>query len=984
METFRFLEVNDAAINLYGYSRKEFLDMDVLAIRREEDRDKFLQDNKDAADELRHAGMWTHLKKNKEEIQVLVFSRNIFYKDRQGRLILLMDVSEKNKIENELIKSEEKYRSLIEQASDGIILYSFDGTIHSFNKAAYAQTGYTREEFENLNLKDLFFESGIVKNRSADNKIKADKATTLYRKLKRKDGSVLVVELNARMLPDGKIFAIVRDITEREKTEAALKESEEKFSKAFHSNVLGFAIYDADFIIIDINNTYAAMLESDRKELLGKTSDDAGLISKVNIEKRSAISNQIGQILNEEKQLHNFEIEIETRKKELVTVLLSVEHMELNNKTYWLVSAIDITANKKADILLQERELKYRSLIEQASDGIIITDLKGNIQEVNQSIASMGGYDIKEMAGKHVQEFIPKEDIEANPFRFDELLEGGSLLHERRYLKKDGTFVDIEVNSKLTASNTLIGFIRDITERKLAAEAIKISEEKYRTLVDQASDGIFIADNAGRFLIVNPNGYAMSQYSEEALKKLTIYDLVLPEDIKKDPFHFAEMLNNKVARSERRMKRKDGSFLDVEVTAKFISGDRFLAFVRDISERKRAEEAIRKSNERFELIAQATNEAVWDHDFNKNETWGNKTHHSLYGYESETEKISFEMFLERIHPEERDGIAERLKIALSKSITSLSEEFRFKTANGEYRNFYDRAYIKYDENNRPLKMLGAMQDITDREIIRQQILKEKELSDSIINSLPGIFYLFTKEGKYLRWNKNFETVSGYTAEEISDMHPLNFFDKDDHELLTEKITNVFVSGKDFVELNFVSKSKQKFPYYFTGQAIQYEGQSCLMGVGIDISEKEKSERIIRESEERYKALVENAPEALVVMDINKQVFVNVSESATRLFKMSREELLKVGPVAVSPEYQPDGRLSSEAAMENIQKAIDGEKLSFEWIHCDKEGNPIPCEIWLVRLPSENELLIRGSIVDITERKKAAEEIRANSELLREL
>ena len=1227
-ENFRILEVNDAAISLYGYSHEEFLQMDVLGIRPKEDIEKFLADNRNVTPELREAGIWTHLKKNKEAIEVLIFSKDIFYKGRQGRLVLLMDISEKIKIENELIKSEEKYRSLIEQASDGIILYSFDGTIHSFNKAAYSQTGYSREEFETLNLKDLFFEKGITQNRLNNNKVSSDQTTTLYRKLKRKDGSILLVELNARMLPDGKIVAIVRDITEREKTEAALKESEEKFSKAFHSNVLGFAIYDADFRIIDINDVYAGMLESSKEELLGKSSDDAGLISKIHPGQRQAISDQIEQILSKEKQLHNFEINIETGKGEPASVLLSVEYMELSNKIYWLVSAIDITVIKKAEVLVQERELKYRSLIEQASDGIIITDLQGNMLEVNQSIARMGGYDIEEMQGKHVSEFIPQEDIEANPFRFDELLQGGSLLHERRYLKKDGTAIDIEVNSKLTNLNTLIGFIRDISERKLAEEAIKISEEKYRTLVDQASDGIFIADKAGKFLVVNSSGYTMSQYSPDEMGNLSIYDLVLPDDIKKNPFHFSEMMNNKVARAERRMVRKDGTLLDVEVTAKFISGDRFLAFVRDITERKKnedilryqarlldsvsdaitslntereivswnaaceelygltseeaigrripqlvtfefpdttnekafeqvfregwwkgefnfihpktgfkihllssinllknkegaitgliitskditdrkkAEEEIAKSNERFELIAQATNDAVWDHDFINNETWGNKKLYSIYGVEAGKEKLDFETFISRIHPEERNELEQRMKEAIKQSVTSLTDEFRFKTGNGEYRNFYDRAYIKYDADGKPARLLGAMQDITDREIIKRQILKEKELSDSIINSLPGVFYLFNKEGKYLRWNKNLEIVTGYTGEEISNMHPLDFFENKDHPLLTEKISNVFAIGEDYVEANFLLKSKQKIPFYFNGQTIEYEGEICLMGVGLDFSEREKAkkeildsetkyreliehasdgifisnqdgryidvntgacrmlgytkeelltrsgadilynnkdsealkerykelksgknsireialkrkdgsivmvesnskmlpdgrfigivrdlterkkaDKALRESEERYRALVENAPEALVVMDVNKQAFVSVSESATKLFKMSKEELLKLGPMAVSPEYQPDGRLSSEAATENIQKAIDGEKPSFEWMHCDKDRNPIPCEIWLVRLPSETEVLIRGSIVDITERKKVAEEIKTNSELLREL
>jgi PAS domain S-box-containing protein len=107
--------------------------------------------------------------------------------------------------------------------------------------------------------------------------------------------------------------------------------------------------------------------------------------------------------------------------------------------------------------------------------------------------------------------------------------------------------------------------------------------------------------------------------------------------------------------------------------------------------------------------------------------------------------------------------------------------------------------------------------------------------------------------------------------------------------------------------------------------------------------------------------------------VNKQVFVSASKSASWLFGMPVQELLQVGPVDVSPEYQPDGQLSAVAAKNYIGKAIIGEKPVFEWTHCNKAGDLIPCELWLVRLPSENGILIRGSIVDITERKKAAEE-----------
>ncbi len=889
----------------------------------------------------------------------------------------------------------------------------------------------------------------------------------------------------------GKLDELVRIRTRQ------LRESEEKFSKAFHSNLLGLIIYDRDWNIVDVNDPYAALLEATPDSLIGKHSDVAGLVSKVDPYKRDFISKEIEQLLNAAGFLENYEISVKTKDGEEHSILLSIEPVELDSKPHWVVSAIDISANKKAELKMKRSEEKYRNLVEQASDGIVITDLDGHIIEVNNSMCLMGGYPEDEMLGKHLYEFLPEDDTDSNPLRINELMQGKALLYERRLLKKNGSVLDIEVNSRMASSHTLIGFIRDISERKKyereleyksrllesvsdaitsldmdrcivswnkaceelygftseeilgrkipelvtfeypgtsneevfkevfskgrwrgefnflhprtnktvqllssvnllrskngdpngfiitsrditeqkeAQQLIAENEERYRTLVEQASDGIFIADKTERFIMVNPAGCNMSQYSQEELLEKTIYDFVLPEDLEKNPFHFADMANGNTARVERRMKRKDESFLEVEVTAKFISGERFLAFVRDISEKKKAAEEISISNERFGIIAQATNDAVWDHNFEKNETWGNKKLYSLYGFDSEDTKINFEMFLERIHPDERDGIVKRLNQAIDRKENVISEEFHFKMVSGEYRTFYDRAYIKYGDNGKPQRILGAMQDITDREQTEKQILKEKELSDSIINSLPGVFYLYTRNGKSLRWNKNFELVSGYTAEEIGQMPPIDFFDEDEKGLLTEKIKNVFKNGYDSVEANFLLKNREKIPYYFTGQSIQYQGEQCLMGVGFDVSEKQKAEKAIRESEERNRALVEHAPEALVVFDVNDKKFTSVSTSATKLFKMSQDELLKIGPVEVSPEFQPDGRTSVEAAAENIQKVIDGEKPVFEWMHRDSEGNDIPCEVWLVRLPAEGKILIRGSILDITARKKAEEKL----------
>jgi PAS domain S-box-containing protein len=138
---------------------------------------------------------------------------------------------------------------------------------------------------------------------------------------------------------------------------------------------------------------------------------------------------------------------------------------------------------------------------------------------------------------------------------------------------------------------------------------------------------------------------------------------------------------------------------------------------------------------------------------------------------------------------------------------------------------------------------------------------------------------------------------------------------------------------------------------------------------------------LRESEQRYRTLVEHAPEAIVVFDVDVARFDDVNRNAEKLFGMTRKELLCVGPAEVSPPYQPDGRPSLEAAALEIERAVHHEAPRFEWIHRNSKGREIPCEVSLVRLPSSGRNLVRGSIVDISERKRAEEEIyKLNAEL----
>ncbi|MCP3872893.1 MAG: PAS domain S-box protein, partial [Desulfobacteraceae bacterium] len=129
------------------------------------------------------------------------------------------------------------------------------------------------------------------------------------------------------------------------------------------------------------------------------------------------------------------------------------------------------------------------------------------------------------------------------------------------------------------------------------------------------------------------------------------------------------------------------------------------------------------------------------------------------------------------------------------------------------------------------------QKVEEHKLAEEALLNEKIFINLTIDSLPGIFYLFTSDGKFLRWNQSFEKVTGYTADEISTMHPLDFFLPEEHTLVEERIKEVFKEGKSFVEAYWLSKSGEKTLYYLTGSRVDIDGTPCQVGMGIDINDR---------------------------------------------------------------------------------------------------------------------------------------------------
>src|SRR6185437_2653281 len=136
----------------------------------------------------------------------------------------------------------------------------------------------------------------------------------------------------------------------------------------------------------------------------------------------------------------------------------------------------------------------------------------------------------------------------------------------------------------------------------------------------------------------------------------------------------------------------------------------------------------------------------------------------------------------------------------------------------------------------------------------------------MIDSMPGILYFYNDRGQFLRWNRNFETVSGYSAAEIALMHPRDFFAREDWPQLESRIAEVFQRGESTLEAPFRSKDGSTHPYFLTGRRVDYFDTPCLVGMGIDISERLKAEQDMLTSQGRLDVVIENLREGLVIAD----------------------------------------------------------------------------------------------------------------------
>ena len=619
---------------------------------------------------------------------------------------------------------------------------------------------------------------------------------------------------------------------------------------------------------------------------------------------------------------------------------------------------------------LQKSEERYRRLIETVQEGIAYIDSGQTIEFCNQAYAEIFDTTPGELEGKSLNEFLDERGRqqsreiaelrrkgEDSSYELEIRTAGGN----RKTISSSGVPI-IGPDGKWQGS---VQAIVDITERKRAEAAIRESEERYRAVVEQSTEAIWVFNpETKEVLESNTSFQQMLGYTAEELRELTNYDFVA---------HSRENVDAAVARivrnrrgffggrsGERKYRCKDGTMLDVEASGTVIPyGDKkaVCGVVRDMSEIKRAEEEIRQLNEslerrveertaqlvenerrlreseeRYSLVVAGSNDGIWDWDMRKNGIFWNDRLLEIVGLSRSEFGGTFEAFSELLHPEDRQRTTEDIAAHLERD-EEYNVEFRLRRPTGEYRICQARGKAQRDKDGEVIRMAGVVRDITERKRAEESLrLRDRAISASsngIIISDPS-----QPDNPLIYVNPAFESITGYSAEEVlgSNCRFLQGSDRDQPDIGILRAA-IEEERECTVTLRNYRKDGTLFWNELSVSPVRDESErlSHFVGVQNDVTERKQVEEEIRRLNE---SLEENVVERTAQLEGTVHELERAREAAEGanqaksvfLANMSHEIRTPMNGVIGMTELLLDTELSAEQREFTETVRLSGESL----------------------------------------------------------
>ncbi|MFH0895049.1 MAG: PAS domain S-box protein [Bacteroidota bacterium] len=631
--------------------------------------------------------------------------------------------------------------------------------------------------------------------------------------------------------------------------------------------------------------------------------------------------------------------------------------------------------HRNAEMQLRSSEARYRSIFENAEHVYYESDMNGILLDVSPSVYSYTKYKRADLIGRRITELFQSPDVHINLLA-EIMKEKRMVDREIVLLDKDGKPLDVSLTTSIVYDEKnkpvkRVGFLIFITERKKVENELRDSEQKYRTMIEQSNNVVYIYDKDS-FLDFSDNMSHFLEYSKDEFAKMNIWQLLHPDDFERVVGYGKARMNGQPSPNEyqARIMTKTGKTKHVEFSVAEImyqGKPAIMGTAKDITERFVMLEALKESEEKYRAIVEQSNNVIYI--YNK-DSFLYFSDNMSYFLEYSREELSKMNIWQMLHPDDFERVV-GYGIARMQGKPSPSDyQARIMTKSGKTKHVeFSVGEITYQ--GKPA-IMGTAKDVTEREVMHDALRESEEKYRAIVEQSHDVIYIHDNE-HFIFFNSKLGEVSGFSDEELREMYIFDIVHPRDRERLKDMAVRR-MAGEDVPStytFDIIAKDGRTLHIHFSISMVDYLGKRCYLGLGRDITEEVEMQKTLHDTELRYRELIENANDIILTMDVEGKI-TSVNDRAAKLLGYNLAEL---GNWHFSSYLTPE---SNKMVTEQVRAILGGAPLEpvYEVEALSQDGDIRKFEVNVnlrqsADAPPEFFCIAR----DITERKKMMNALR---------
>jgi PAS domain S-box-containing protein len=674
---------------------------------------------------------------------------------------------------------------------------------------------------------------------------------------------------------------MIRYALERHHQQQALRESEKRFAKAFHSSPAAQAITRlADEKIVDVNDAYCRLTRYTREQLIGHTTEELHFwVNPVNWQNMVYAWESQGRS-------QDIEVEFHTPTGEVLTLLGSAELIELNGEPCIIATALDITKRKQAEEALKAEQMRFAQVAATVPGAITMlrTQPDGQfsllyVSKMFDDIFGLPSDDLSKNVDAILQR-IPPDDIQNILGRLAEFAAGMQPsymeFHYRHPLKGD-IWLENRAQPVQDADGSVLwyGVTSDITERKQADDKLRESEERHRLISELISDyvynGTVFANGASETNWVSGAFEQITGYSIKEVNQFPngFFDLVQLDDLEALMRGQAQFFQERSRTAEYRIRRKNGDicwlrdYMQITEIDPQTNTIHLMGAVQDITERKQAEEKLRASEERYRNLIENMNEVVMEVDERGDFCFISPNYTKLAGYSSEWELNT--SALDHVHPDDIPLLLQTLQNDLLKFDQSIV--YRVQTQNGDW-HWIEASGHSYQTETGENHIISVARDVTERKQAEEALRASDERLRKVLQTTSDGFWIVNSSGSFLDINEAYCTMTGYSREELLRMSISDVEAMQTVQDIGEHIRYIFSDGSDRFESRHRRKDGSAFDVEISVNVINRETGFMVCFIR-DITERKQAEKEALYRQELLEKVIKLGKKIAAITDLDQ-------------------------------------------------------------------------------------------------------------------